>query len=411
MIRRILLGTVLGMAAGCSGGAGTGAGAAPGVSGDTISIGMLTPLSDAVAVIGAPLAAGLTTYFDQLNAGGGVAGKYQVRVISEDITYANPSTGVQKYQKIKDQVAVFGMAVGTDLVHSLLPLLEDDSLVLLPTSFDGEWVRAHRLLPVGSPYQIQAINGLAYYLGEGGGAGTRICSLTLSTGYGEAGEQGLDFAARELGFDIAARARFRQDDQDFVAPITQLRNARCDAVFLVSLPGVTGRVLGAATQLGFAPRWIALAPSWHGTLAASALKDYFVEHLWISWEGVEWGDTTSVGMRGMLQAIAAHRPDQKPDVYFVVGYYSGRAVHALLEKAVALGDLSRGGLLRALEQMGRVSFDGLSGDYDYGPAASRSPPRVNTIFRINPDKPFGWEVLKAGVTSPAAQAYSFAPAP
>ncbi|MCV5744809.1 ABC transporter substrate-binding protein, partial [Escherichia coli] len=90
------------------------------------------------------------------------------------------------------------------------------------------------LVPVGAPYQIQAINGLDYYL-RNGGKGKRVCSLIQDDPYGEAGQEGLEFAAKELGFQIAETARFNQGDKDFTAQIGQLRSARCDAVFLVAV--------------------------------------------------------------------------------------------------------------------------------------------------------------------------------
>jgi ABC-type branched-subunit amino acid transport system substrate-binding protein len=406
--RSLRIGPTLGagialLAAGC-GGTGGEAGA-PGVVGDTIAIGALTPLSDAVAVIGKPLAAGLQAYARQLNdERGGIAGRYRLKVIEEDITYANPSTGAQKYQKIKADVAFFAMVVGTDHVNGLLPLLEEDSVVVVPTTFDAEWVRQPRLLPWGPPYQVWTINGAAYYRQQPGNETKTICSLVLATGYGEASEEGLVFAAAQMGFEIPVKARFRQDDQDFIAPITQLRNARCDAVFLASLPGVTGKVLGAAAQLGYEPRWIAQGPSWHQTLIHTSLKEYYARNLWLVIDGPEWGDSTVAGVRSLLAARSRYTPDQEPDLYYTVGYLLGRTAHALLERAVELGDLSRAGILRAVEQV-TVRYDGLWSEYRYGPAPERELPRTVSLFRMNPDKPFGAELLVAGFTSPAAAAY------
>lgn len=391
---------------GCAGGGESDA-PTPGLVGDTVTLGALTPLSDAVAVIGVPLAAGLQTYFEALNERGGVRGRLPVRLLVEDVAYLNPSTTVQKYQKIKDQVAMLAMVVGTDHINTLLPLLEEDSIVASPTTFDAEWVREPNLLPWGTPYQISTINGVGYYLTEGGGAGKRVCGLALATGYGEAGLEGLQFASHEMGFEVAATARFRQDDQDFVAPITQLRNARCDAVVLVSLPSVTGKVLGAAAQLGFEPRWIMLSPGWHGSLAASPLKDYYEKNLWIAFDGAEWGDSTVAGMRAMLEAQRKYRPTQQPDIFYVAGWVIGRSVHAALEKAASLSDLSRAGILRAVTEMGHVSFDGIMSAYEYGPAETREPPRNATIFRINATKPVGLEPVAVNYTAPAALKYTF----
>jgi ABC-type branched-subunit amino acid transport system substrate-binding protein len=399
--------TFLALAATACGGGPDGADAGPGVSGDTITVGAIVPLSDAVAVIGIPIAGGLATYFERLNAErGGIAGRYAVRLLTEDQTYANPSTTVQKYTKIKDQVALFATILGTDHIKNVLPLLAEDNMIAGPTTFDAEWVRERHLLPFGTPYQIMAINGAAHYVATQG-RDKKLCSMVLSTGYGAAYEEGAEFVTKELGLTLAARARFKQDDQDFVAPITQLRTAGCDAVLIASLPGVTGRILGAAAQLGYAPTWIGTFPSWGVALAESPLKDYLVKNLWIVWDGPSWGDTTSVAMSELRAAQAKYRPDQKPDPYFVGGWILANAMHQLLEKAVALGDLSRQGIMNASDSLGTVSVGGLIGDYRYGPAGTREPPRASTIFRIDPGVPTGLATLQSGVLSDAAKKYQF----
>lgn len=412
--RRTLAPLLFALGTACGGGNGEAGSAAstPGISGDTITVGALVPLSDAVAILGKPILAGEEAYFRQLNAEkGGVAGRYQVRVLAEDVTYANPSTSVQKYNKIRDRVALFSMILGTDHINVTLPLLAEDSLLAIPTTMDAEWVREPQLISVLAPYQLQVVNGVAYWVAEGGGAGKSLCALVMSTGYGAAAEEGAHFAARELGLTVSVTAKFRPGDQDFVAPISQLKNARCDGVVLASLPSETGKIMGTAAQLGFTPRWIATSPSWHAALGQSPIAPYAQRHLWISFEGGEWGDTTSAGMRDLLRALADHAPEQKPDVYFAAGYVFARTVHALLERAVASGDLSRGGIARALTSLGVVSHGGLVGDYTYGAIETREPPRASSIFAADPSAPGGFLLVQRDYASDAAQKFSFTKKP
>ena len=54
-----------------------------------------------------------------------------------------------------------------------------------------------------------------------------------------------------------------------------------------------------------------------------------------------------------------------------------------------------------------MSFDGLSGDYQYGPAEERNPARVSTIYEVKPDKPFGLGTLEYQYESDAAKSYEF----
>jgi len=378
----------------------------PGFHGDTISVGILSPLSDAVAVIGIPLTNGNAAYFAALNDRGGVAGKYPVRLMQEDITYANPSSSVQKYNKIKDQVVLFTQILGTDHVNGLLPLLTEDSIVGSGATLDAAWIGQRNLIPIAAPYQILAINALDHYLNTDG-RGKKICSLAIATGYGEAGLQGLAHAAKALGFQVSSQARFKQGDQEFVAQVTQLKNAGCDGVLLVSLPSETGKIMGAASQLDFKPRWLMLSPGWIAALAQSPAAGYMQQHLWIAMEGPQWGDTTVAGMSTMIADMNKYKPEQKPDFFFQFGYTQARAAHAVLEKAVALGDLGRSGILRAMAELGVVSNEGVMGDYGYGLPENRQPPRVSGIFKVNPSLPYGVELVKGGIQSPAAASFEF----
>jgi ABC-type branched-subunit amino acid transport system substrate-binding protein len=328
-------------------------------------------------------------------------------VIAEDITYANPSSGSQKYQKIKDQVALFTSIVGTDQINGVLPLLAEDSILALPTTFDAEWVRNPNLLPWGVPYQLQAINGVGYAVTDGGYAGKPVCTMTLATGYGEAVVEGVDHLAKEMNITVAAKATFKQDDQDFVAPVTQLKNANCAVIMMASLPSVTGKVLGAAAQLGYAPRWVLSSPSYHHALAASPLKDYLSKTTWVSWDGSLYTDSTSTAMQAFLAAQKAYAPDQSPDLFYVAGYIMGYPVRATLEKAVASGNLSRTGIMQAAAAVATLNTDGLLSEWTYGAAAQRNPPRSGTIFKVDPTVPLSLAMEKQGVSVPAAVSFTF----
>jgi ABC-type branched-subunit amino acid transport system substrate-binding protein len=124
-------------------------------------------------------------------------------------------------------------------------------------------------------------------------------------------------------------------------------------------------------------------------------------------EGTEWGDDSVPGMTQMVKDATQYAPDQEPDYYFAFGYNQARAMTAVLEKAVELGDLSREGILRASNELDTVTFDGLTGDYQYGPAADRNPPRSSTIFGVDPSKPFGLKKVKYNFTSDAAKEFEF----
>jgi ABC-type branched-subunit amino acid transport system substrate-binding protein len=232
--------------------------------------------------------------------------------------------------------------------------------------------------------------------------------LAINVPYGQAGVEGLEAAAKAEGFQIKATARFEPTDQEFTAQVTQLKNAKCDAVFLTALPSNTGPILGTAAKLGFTPQWFGQAPTFVTAQAASPQLAPILEKFFLlASEGPTWGDESSPGMKTMLADIAQFRPNQAPDFYFTFGYTLAKVSAALLEKAVEKGDLSRQGLLDALADLGQVDVGGLFGPTTYGKPADRNPSRQTTIFKVNPKVPGALEAVKKMFTSPAAEAYSF----
>jgi hypothetical protein len=139
----------------------------------------------------------------------------------------------------------------------------------------------------------------------------------------------------------------------------------------------------------------------------SPLKDYLAARLWVSFDGGEWGDTTAAGMRAVIDDMARYSPEQKPDLYFLAGYAMGQGIEAVLSKAVELGDLSRGGIVRASQAIGSVDYQQMMGAYRYGAPEDREPPRMTNIYRPDPANPMGLSAVRKGYAHPGAAAVTF----
>ncbi|MEJ7765059.1 MAG: ABC transporter substrate-binding protein [Acidimicrobiales bacterium] len=387
-------------------GGGTSEKPAPGIDpARTIRVGIISALTGPAASVGKPLTAGNEVFFNKVNARGGVAGRHRI-VVEERDSANDPQKAVSSYNELKGDVVLFAQVFGTPSTKAVLTSLKAEGLVASPASLDADWIREPNLMPIGSPYQIQAINALTWYVTEGGGQGKKICSLAQDDAYGQAGVSGVDFAAERNGFGVVKKQTFTLGKgAEGAAAIQALKDAGCEAVFLVSLPTDTAGLLGIAARTGFAPQWIGQSPSYNGTLAVSPLKDYLAKSFLLASEGTEWGDQSVPGMRNMVADVAALKPDQQPDYYFIFGYNQANAVVQVLEKAVALGDLSPAGILRATEQVDTLTFDGLTGDYGYGPDRGRSFPRETTLFKVDPSKPVGLAVLKRSFASGPAREF------
>jgi ABC-type branched-subunit amino acid transport system substrate-binding protein len=378
----------------------------PGFDGTTIKLGVISPLSGRVSLLGLPMTAGNQMYWDYVNEElGGVGGKYKVELVQEDSQY-QPQIAIQNYDKIKDDIVAFQQVLGTQVTKALLPKMQADKLAAVPATLDSAWVRVQNLFPIGGPYQIEAINGLDYYV-RNGGKGKTVCALAQDDEYGEAGLEGLAYAKKKLKLKTGPSARFKTGE-DLTAQIQQLSDAKCEAVLVVATAADLSAIVTKATALNFQTRMIALAPFWLPVFAESAsLQGYLVDNVWIASEAApSWGDTSVKGMKDLVDRMAQFAPAQKPDTYFLFGYAMSVALHQILEKAVKNGDLSRAGIIKASNQVGTLKFDGLIGNYLYGKKpADRNPPRASTIAGIDPAQPLGWEIVSDKVESKAAKGF------
>jgi ABC-type branched-subunit amino acid transport system substrate-binding protein len=380
---------------------------APGFDGTTITLGALSPTSGRVSVIGNPVTLGNRLYFDALNDAGGVAGKYQVELEVRDTKYEAP-TAAQEYQATKDDVAMYVQILGTQVVSSLLPDLTDDNIIASPASLDSFWVREPNLLPWGGPYQVQVINGVDWYVNEGGGEGKKICSLTQDDAYGETGQQGLDHVADELGLELGPQVKFTLGTTDYTTQINALQSDGCEAVLLTATPADAAGALGKAAQSGYEPQWLGQSPTWLKALFEGDLKAYGKKNLVILAEGGAWDAASSQGQADLLAALEKYAPDATPDWYMNVGWVQARATHQVLEEAVARGDLSREGLVEAMNGLTTITADGIFGDYGWGAPEDREPPRTSTIYGVDIDgSPIGMTPVAEGYTSDAATSFTF----
>ena len=368
---------------------------------------MITPLSGIASIIGNPLTNGNQVYWDAVNAKGGVGGKYKVQLDEQDSQYM-VANALQAYDQIKGNVVAFQQILGTQIVQTVLQRLKVDGITGGPATLDSLWVTQPQLFPIGAPYQVEAVNGFNDYLNQGGGKGKKICAIAQDDAYGGAGLQGLSFAASHLKFKVAVTVRFATGS-DVSAQVGQLADAKCDAVFLASLPNDTGSIVTKMIGRNFTPQILGLAPTWLPAFASSPDQgSFFAQHFWLLSEGPAWGDTTVPGMSKMLGDIHQFAASQTPDPYFTFGYAQAWAMDQILEQAVKNGDLSHAGIQKAMKQVGTLKFENLVGNYVYGSsAANRNPPRDTTIFKIDASKPEGLDILAPGFVSSTAQLLKF----
>lgn len=369
----------------------------------TIKIGELTGLTGVIAAIGKPLTAGHEVYFKYVNETLGGIGRdlpaeerYKVELVTRDTQYTQDGSK-QQYAAIKDEVLLIAQSLGTPTTVAILDDIRDDKILTGAATLASIWLKEKYVVPAGAPYPIQFINAAQYLKDQG--VTPKLGIIYQDDDYGAEGLKGLEYAASKFGWQIVAKATYKAADAAgeaslFLPPVKAMKDAGADHVFLTTTPSATGKALGvAASALQYAPRWIGNSPSWIGALAASPVAPYMQQRLWVVTDAAcAWGEVGAgcEGMKLMLDNIQKFSPSQTPDYYFTFGYTQARIIHEVLEKAVADGDLTREGVVKAFESLRNVDMGGLLPDISYGEKCEdKIPTNASTIWGVDPKAPVG----------------------
>jgi hypothetical protein len=373
----------------------------PGFDGKTIKIVALGnvsvntqfPASVNFADGGKALFAGWKSYINRVNDAGGVAGKYKIDAVFKE-TYYTPSEAVKAYAETKSNSVMIGMIYGTPLTQQLEKSLQEDNIIGSPISLDGAWVKSSHILPVGSTYQAQAINLLDYYMKEGGGAGKTVCSLALANNaYGNAGEEGFDIGTKAMGLKVGVKLK----TSTAAAQAQALKNAGCDAIVAtISGEAQTPPLLAETAKLDYFPTILALGPSFAVKTVVPANSEAFSKQVIVATDNTQWGVENNAGMKQHIADLKKYAPEQIgiPNPATVWGYAQAQSVVALLEKAVANGDLSRAGMKKALDTLGPVKLGGMWPEWNYTTPANRKAPATNIINRVDISERGGLKQVK-----------------
>ena len=372
------------------------------LSDGVIHVGEMTALSGPIAPSANEQVAGQQAYYDIVNAKGGIAGKYPVKVTTADNQY-NPQLAVQEYQRIKDQVVMLSGILGDASTEALLPILKQNKAVALPSTQSSRFTAQENLGMTFTSYQSNVWNALSYLFEKGRiSKSSTVCSMVQADQSGQARQDALEHAGKELGFTVGPKTEFAPTDTAFTAQIQTLKTAKCDLVVFGGANGNVPNVVAAATQLDYAPIWEAeffsIAQSFKDTDIATYLKDNFV----ITGLAGDLDDTSIEGIKLLTEKLG-----KTPTMQNVYGFMQAITATTILEKAVELGDLSGAGLMKAMDGIEKIEYLGLNGDMTYGPVAKRLQPDTSSIFSYDPTAPGSLKALTAQYVAPKGRGPGF----
>jgi ABC-type branched-subunit amino acid transport system substrate-binding protein len=396
--------TTIAAKAGTPAPAATGIPVVPGFDGKTITIGNITSKTNAAwGPLSRGIGAALESHVKAINAKGGIGGKYLLKIEEAETNY-DPNTAVQQLNATKDKVVMYASVLGTPVNEALLPLYEQNKLIASPGSLDAKWISKKNMIPILTSYQVQAINGVGYYL-EKAGKDKTICAVSRQDAYGATGTEGVQFAQSKVGFKLGTIETVPASQADMAAVTVRLKDLKCDAVYVTTGPAQATALLVQGNQNGFTPQWILMSPTFSDKQVTPQTSALYEKYVWMSGDGGEWGDKSIPGMKQLIDELKASGFDNyvsNPDVGNVWGFAQARAVEEVLEAAVKNGDLSRDGMLKAANSIGAPDLGGIGASVDL---TKRAPASKNSIFKADGSKQLAITLLQKEYGIPAAAEY------
>jgi ABC-type branched-subunit amino acid transport system substrate-binding protein len=377
----------------------------------TITLGVLTPLSGPAALIGKPLTDGQKSYFDWLNANGGIDG-WKVNLTVQDSKY-DPQTQVQDYNQMSPNVLFLGQSLGSPTTQAIESIANSANILIGTAAQDSAFVNQKINAVIGTPYAVDVANAMFYVSQHLPAA--KLGIIYQNDAYGQDGLKGFTAGVSAYNLNKVASATYNATDTAFTSQVLAMKNAGATAVVVTAIPTPAATIVGTAAAMGYTPQWIFQGPAWSeylmsstgapggtATPVAPALKG-----VWVLGYEAQWGDTTVPAMTQFLAVQKQYFPSQVPDGYYMYGYCLALMERNVLAKALANKDLSRQGILNAKLNLGTVDFGGLIPSANYTPNLGPAD-RQTGIYQVSTSAPGYLQQIQPYFTSSAAESMTFA---
>ena len=148
-----------------AGDGGDGLETGPGVSDDTITLGVLTDQTGPFAGASNGIAQGRKLFWDARNADGGVCDR-TVEFEVADHAY-NVQNATSLYEGLEPEVLAFDEVLGSPVLDALRPSIEQDKVLTLAVSFSSSLLDSPHMVVTGATYDIEMINAVQWLMDEG----------------------------------------------------------------------------------------------------------------------------------------------------------------------------------------------------------------------------------------------------
>ncbi|MBM46313.1 MAG: hypothetical protein CL458_08695 [Acidimicrobiaceae bacterium] len=343
-----------------------------GFDGDIIRLGVIANLTGPGASLDRARLTGVSAYWSDVNALGGIGGRYAVELNIVDHS-GNPGLVEELAPGLLDEVVSLAFINETALgaVHPFL--VEGQVLGVVATS-TLDWESDSRFLTHSPP-----IEAVALALFENAPL-SKWCVVTdgspLGVGLRRSAPQAAQIAAAQNVTLIGI-------EEDLASAVSA---AACQHVL-------------AEVSEEFQEKLISSLPPNRTVYRHAGLTDPTIERSDLQFSyidsGPPWDVDSASGMRPFLAALLRHAPDAGADTRMRDGYVSQIRLHQLLEAAVKDGDLRRSSLFEAGQTHTRIQMLGLAEEIDMSLEEPPLPRNIHLQVKVNDDEGMdgrGWKL-------------------
>jgi ABC-type branched-subunit amino acid transport system substrate-binding protein len=401
---------LLGAAAGCGKGSSSSSSGAgglktgPGITDKTITLGVLTDLSNVFAPLATPLTQANELFWKDQNAKGGVCNR-QVKLIIKDHGY-DPQKAVVQYRDLGPNVAGLQQLLGSPITAALLPTLKSDRMISLLSAWPSSLLGNDFVVEIGAPYDIEMINALDYLKSQGKiKSGDKIGHVYYEGEYGENGLKGTKYYASKNGMTVVEQ-KIQPTDEDMSGQVAALKRAGVNVIAVTTGPKQLASIAGIAASQGLNVPIVGNNPTFDPALMSSPAAKALEANAIISQSGSPFTlNQPQVKQVADEYTKAYGKKNAKASVQF--GYVQGKIMYEILNQACQNKDLSRAGIIRAAHQLSGVSSGGLvAGTLDY---TKLGQPSTRSVYLVKPaNVEGGLKMLKGPFESGRAKSYNVA---
>lgn len=349
-----------------------------------IKLGALHDLSGSLSPQVTDVNDAMATYYDILNASGGIDG-WLIQYVVED-TGNDVARHLAQYEALRNEVLALTASTGSDTSVRALPLAKEDNMVFLPLSWYSGWAipdfDGGLAMEQNTNYCIEAMNVMEFIRDNGG---ETIALATFPDVYGLDAAAGIKLAASYYGIDIvydgSGAVRNGRDPTEAIAGVA---GSDADWVYVATDASSLEALMAGAVEAGYSGMWTGAGPSYNSTLLDSSVAQLIDRSYYESTYYVPWGDGAP-GNVEMMDAMRMAFPERRPSNAFIIGWNEAKAMHQVLADAIAAGDLTREGMAKAVAAQTGVEFGGSQPDQSYAGLPNDYVTRASAIYKPDLD--------------------------